>query len=282
MKKGNAGDAPKAPPTYLQVSAVRGHSCPLLLSLPLSGTSLLRRGRRRAAAAAHRVGGGERRRWGSRSHAPRTRPSHAHSPGQTSRARSPTPALLLFTHTVARMFLHIHLRIDSQEHTLSPAHSHAYRSHTLSLTHSASLIRPFIYSHSCIHTVKLTAPTQALKHLHASLTPVHTHTHTRTCYSSYSHSSHTCRHIHSLRTHPVSHGHVRTHSHAHAHFTRAGAHRYMLNSPSGTHARACAPVVGRTHRRAWMAGLWGRCWSRCSRAVGSVRSLRVASFPNEK
>lgn len=178
MKKGNAGDAPKAPPTYLQVSAVRGHSCPLLLSLPLSGTSLLRRGRRRAAAAAHRVGGGERRRWGSRSHAPRTRPSHAHSPGQTSRARSPTPALLLFTHTVARMFLHIHLRIDSQEHTLSPAHSHAYRSHTLSLTHSASLIRPFIYSHSCIHTVKLTAPTQALKHLHASLTPVHTHTHT--------------------------------------------------------------------------------------------------------
>lgn len=155
--------------------------------------------------------------------------THAHSQAGSTRAVSHTPALTLYTHPGARTFLHIRLRTDSLEHTLS---------HTHPLSHT----QPLFFAPSHTHTVNLTTPTHALKHLHASLTRMHTYTHILLL-------------IFALFTHlptlafastlPVSHCHVRSHSHAHAHFPRACAHRFTLNPPIGAHTLAHAHLSRR-------------------------------------
>lgn len=158
VKKGTPGDAPKAPLTYLQVSTVRGHFCPLLPSLPLSDPAAPPREAPGCCSPPPGwvgVSGGGRA-PGATPHAriPSTHASRARTLSQANftRAISHTPAHTLHTPWRAHVLTHTPM------HRLAGSHafSHTFTrilftltlSHTQPLLFAPSYIDTLLYSHS--------------------------------------------------------------------------------------------------------------------------------------
>lgn len=182
------------------------------------------------------------RRSGSRSPAPRPWPTHAHSQASFMRVVSHTPALTLYTHPGARTSLHIRLRTDSQEHTLS---------HTHPLSHTQPLFSAPSYIHSRAdnpHSRSETPTrfTYTSAHLHA-----HTTTHIRTLHA----LADTRNRFHTPRI-PLP----RTHSFSRSR-TLPTRWRTQIHakSPLGAHTLAHARLSrrGRSAERGCQVSAWG-------------------------
>ena len=192
-----------------------------------------------AAATAHWVGGGERRRSDPGSHAPRTRPTHAHAHGQTPQARALPHPCSYSLHAPRRARARSYTSSYAQTDRSTRSRSHTRCSHPPALTHLASFAPSCIHSHTPVS--------------HSPAYNLHSSSHTPTLLScihiTRAHATNT-RTLHLRHTHPVTRCHTVTYApvfNSHAHFTRACAHGLTANSPS-LHARAHAHLSRRGPR----------------------------------